>query len=83
MRTRSRLKCIGTADFIPTVVGFTGEYTRSWTLTDAAGVEMTFGAEGEDAKVEVVGENRTLEAKDGRFADDFAPYSCHIYRIVK
>ena len=40
----------GTADFIPTVVGFTGEYTRSWTLTDAAGVETTFGVEGEAAR---------------------------------
>jgi hypothetical protein len=33
------------------------------------------------AKVEVLGENRSLELKDGEFADDFAPWGVHLYRI--
>jgi glycosyl hydrolase family 42 (putative beta-galactosidase) len=34
------------------------------------------------AKVEVVGENRTLEAAAGKFTDDFKGYDVHIYRIA-
>jgi hypothetical protein len=31
---------------------------------------------------EVLGENRNIEVKDGRFADDFADYAVHLYRIA-
>ena len=33
------------------------------------------------AKVEVLGENRRLDARDGQFTDDFPPWGVHIYRI--
>lgn len=32
-------------------------------------------------KVEVLGEDRTLEAKDGSFRDEFGPWAVHVYRI--
>ncbi len=31
--------------------------------------------------VEVLGEQRTLQARDGRFQDSFEPYAVHLYRI--
>lgn len=34
-------------------------------------------------RVEVLGENRTLRIKDGRFSDDFASYGVHLYRITR
>lgn len=34
------------------------------------------------ARVEVIGENRTLELKDGAFTDNFDPYAVHLYRIA-
>lgn len=33
------------------------------------------------AKVEVLGENRAIEAANGRFSDQFAGYGVHLYRI--
>jgi hypothetical protein len=33
------------------------------------------------AKVNVLGEDRTIEAVDGRFEDDFAGWGVHLYRI--
>ncbi len=33
------------------------------------------------ARAEVLGENRALDVTDGRFADDFAAYDVHLYRI--
>jgi hypothetical protein len=33
------------------------------------------------AKAEVLGEDRTVDVSDGRFADDFKPYDVHLYRI--
>jgi hypothetical protein len=33
------------------------------------------------AKAEVLGENRTLEVRDGAFRDEFAPWAVHLYRI--
>jgi hypothetical protein len=33
------------------------------------------------ATAEVLGEDRRIEVRDGRFADDFAPYAVHLYRI--
>jgi hypothetical protein len=38
------------------------------------------GLEG-SRKVRLLGENRTLEAKNGAFEDDFAPFAVHLYRI--
>lgn len=33
------------------------------------------------AAAEVIGEGRSVPVRDGRFADDFAPYAVHLYRI--
>jgi hypothetical protein len=38
------------------------------------------GLSGANA-VEVLGENRTLESKDGVFRDDFQPWDVHLYRV--
>ena len=35
----------------------------------------------EKTTVEVLGEDRKLEAQEGRFADDFGPYAVHLYQI--
>ena len=35
------------------------------------------------AKVEVLGENRTLSADNGQFRDEFGPHAVHLYRIGK
>lgn len=32
-------------------------------------------------RVEVLDEDRTLECRDGTFADEFAPWDVHLYRI--
>jgi hypothetical protein len=37
----------------------------------------------QDARVEVMYENRSLQANGGRFTDGFDGFSRHIYRIVK
>jgi hypothetical protein len=37
---------------------------------------------GAKAKVEVLGESRALQCESGTFADDFAPYEVHLYRLV-
>ena len=34
------------------------------------------------AKVEVLGESRTLEARDGKFADEFEGYGVHLYKVA-
>jgi hypothetical protein len=34
-----------------------------------------------EAAVRVIGENRTIRARDGRFADDFAPHAVHLYEV--
>jgi hypothetical protein len=34
------------------------------------------------ATAEVLGEDRTVTVKNGRFEDDFAPYAVHLYRIL-
>ncbi len=46
-------------------------------------VEAQFRVDGVAGKavVEVLGENRTLEATDGRFHDPFGPHAVHLYRI--
>lgn len=47
------------------------------------GGKATISMEGLKAgtKIEVVDENRTIEAENGKFFDDFAPLAEHIYRI--
>ena len=35
----------------------------------------------ESATAEVLGEDRTIAVKSGKFDDDFAPYAVHLYRI--
>lgn len=35
------------------------------------------------AKVEVLGEDRSIEVRGRTFEDDFAPYDVHIYRVAK
>ena len=37
---------------------------------------------GPRARAEVLGENRTVELRDGVFEDAFAPYGVHIYRFA-
>jgi hypothetical protein len=34
-----------------------------------------------EATAEVIGEERSISVKDGRFQDDFAAYDVHLYRI--
>jgi len=34
-------------------------------------------------KVEVIGEDRTIKVKRGKFSDDFSAYGVHLYRITK
>lgn len=48
------------------------------TATDA-----TFAVDGlaEGAEVEVIGEGRTLTAREGRFTDAFGGYGAHLYRV--
>lgn len=50
---------------------------------EASPAHAAFGLEGlrGKAKVEVLGEERTLEAEDGRFSDAFEGHAVHLYRI--
>jgi hypothetical protein len=34
------------------------------------------------ARVEVLGEGRTLDARDGAWSDSFGDYAVHLYRVV-
>ena len=43
--------------------------------------KATITAKGAKGAVEVLGENRTIPLKDGKFEDDFKPYDVHLYRI--
>jgi hypothetical protein len=42
---------------------------------------ITVNGAADGARVEVIGEGRSLEVRDGRFEDDFAPYAVHLYRL--
>ena len=45
--------------------------------------EATFAVDGVgEVEVEVIGEDRTLTAREGRFADAFGGYGVHLYRIA-
>jgi hypothetical protein len=35
----------------------------------------------DEATVRVIGENRTIRARDGRFEDDFGPHGVHLYKL--
>jgi len=45
--------------------------------------KATISVEGLKAgtKIEVVDENRTIDAEDGKFSDDFAPLTEHVYKV--
>ena len=49
-----------------------------------AAAKATFEVRGlpATATAEVIGEDRRIEVKDGRFDDAFAPYAVHLYRIA-
>jgi len=42
---------------------------------------VSFTVKGAAGAAEVIGENRRVTAKQGRFEDDFGPFGVHIYRI--
>jgi hypothetical protein len=42
--------------------------------------QATFQVE-KGKKVEVIGENRKIKIKKGKFTDDFSDYAVHIYKI--
>jgi hypothetical protein len=50
-----------------------------------APARATFEVRGlaDAAKAEVIGEGRELDVRDGRFADDFAAYEVHLYRVAR
>ena len=50
---------------------------------EASPARASFGLEGlrGKARVEALGENRVLDAEDGRFSDAFEGYAVHLYRI--
>jgi len=43
--------------------------------------KASFVVKGTKGTVEVLGENRTIPLKDGRFEDEFKPYEVHLYRV--
>jgi hypothetical protein len=47
---------------------------------DATGKFQVAGLRGEST-IQVLGEDRTLRARDGQFEDDFAPHAVHLYKI--
>jgi len=60
------------ATYLFAVVMRDGSTTATFTCKDVAG----------DARVEVIGENRTLLARNGSFQDRFGPWDVHLYRLV-
>ena len=59
-------------------------YTVNVTPRACAGLAIKLPSDiPQDAKIEVLYENRTLQAKNGAFVDDLAGYARHVYRIVK
>jgi len=43
--------------------------------------KASFTVKGARGSLEVLGENRAIPLKDGKFEDDFKPYEVHLYRI--
>lgn len=60
----------GNANYIFAVAMRPGNTTVTFTV-----------AEGK--KVEVLGENRSIKVKKGKFSDDFSGYAVHLYKITK
>ena len=56
-------------------------YIFAVAMRDGATV-ATFNVES-GKHVEVLGENRTIKIKKGKFTDDFASYGVHLYKITK
>jgi hypothetical protein len=48
---------------------------------DATSATFTLNALVDDARIEVIGESRSVTATDGQFEDDFEPYAVHLYRL--
>ncbi len=48
----------------------------------ATQAQLTIMGEKGRAKVEVIGEGRSLTARDGRFSDEFDGYAVHLYRYA-
>jgi hypothetical protein len=47
-----------------------------------ATIELHNRPTGAHVPVEVIGEERTIELRDGRFEDDFEPYGVHLFRVA-
>ncbi len=45
------------------------------------GTKASFAVKGAKGSAEVLGENRTIPLKEGKFDDEFKPYGVHLYRI--
>ncbi len=45
------------------------------------GTKASFTVKSAKGTAEVIGENRTIPLKNGKFEDDFKPYEVHLYRI--
>jgi hypothetical protein len=43
--------------------------------------KASFAVKGAKGTAEVLGENRSIPLKDGKFEDEFKPYDVHLYRI--
>ena len=43
--------------------------------------KAAFAIKGARGSAEVLGENRKIPVKDGKFEDDFKPYEVHLYRL--
>jgi hypothetical protein len=63
----------GGATYVFAVAMQDGRTAATFSLNSFAGT----------AKAEVLGENRNLAVRDGRFTDDFEPYAVHLYRFTK
>ena len=66
------LKRSGGASYLFAVEMRSGMTTATFTLRDFPAT----------ASAEAIGENRTIDVKDGVFEDDFASYGVHLYKIT-
>jgi hypothetical protein len=55
-------------------------YVFSVAMRDQA-AKAGFNVKGARGTAEVLGENRSIPVKDGKFEDEFKPYEVHLYRI--
>ncbi len=67
-------------------VGVMAKRYKGETYLFAAGMKdgstrAVFTVKGASGSAEVIGENRRISLKQGRFEDDFEPYGVHLYRI--